>query len=107
MNAILQTRTLPTTHQRITRVRVQVVDGPDKGRRFLFDADPTGTNVVSGGQNNSNRIVLTDEHVSDVHFELVLHEQGVVLRDRRSLNGISMYGVRPEEPDSNRELIYL
>ena len=51
MNAVLQTRTLPTTHQRITRVRVQVVDGPDKGRQFLFDADPTGTNVacLAGG----------------------------------------------------------
>lgn len=93
----LNTRKLPTTYRRITHVKVRAVDGPDKGLSVDIAADPDGSRVIRGGRNKVNRIVLTDDSVSDIHFELQLREKGVLLKDLGSLNGILVYGLRVQE----------
>jgi DNA-binding NtrC family response regulator len=98
MTLNLHTQKHPDSYRRITNVQVRVVDGPDVGLCIAFDANAAGTQIIRGGRNNVNRIVLAaDKAVSDTHFELQLREKGVLLRDLNSLNGVHVYGLRVHE----------
>ena len=64
------------------------------GRLSLCVADDSGTRELSvqgpritGGAHPDNQIVVVDETMSAVHFELAVHERGVALRDLGSKNG--------------------
>ncbi|MCX4246018.1 sigma 54-interacting transcriptional regulator [Paraliomyxa miuraensis] len=70
------------THRRLGRVKLRVRSGPDRGREIEV---PRTT--ITGGRSEVNDLVLTDGSVSTTHFELVLRDGGVLLRDRDSTNG--------------------
>lgn len=65
-----------------TGVRLLVEEGPDAGHEFLFEGL-----VVSGGRGAGQDVRLSDSQVSEVHFELRVSEDGLVLRDLGSRNG--------------------
>ncbi len=65
-----------------TGVRLLVEEGPDAGNEFLFEGL-----VVSGGRGAGQDVRLSDSQVSEVHFELRVSEDGLVLRDLGSRNG--------------------
>jgi DNA-binding NtrC family response regulator len=75
----------------VTRVRVQVIDGPDRGLVY----DPTGTSVAVG-TSPDNEVVLTDPTISRYHLELRC-EEGVLVRDLGSRNGTYVNDVRIRE----------
>jgi DNA-binding NtrC family response regulator len=68
--------------------RLLVTAGPDRGRAF---AAKNGRAVV--GTHPSCDVVLSDGTVSRFHFELVLADGRVVLRDLGSSNGTALDGV--------------
>ncbi len=72
---------------------MRVVEGPDKGAEVVLDGDCAQR--LLAGRSPINNLVLNDEHVSTTHFELSLHAQdGVLLRDLGSMNGVLMNGAR-------------
>ena len=86
------------SHRRLAQVELHVLVGPDRGtrvRRNLQELERT--EVLRGGRNSVNDIVLTDEHISDVHFELELRPDTLVVRDLGSTNGVRIHGLRVKE----------
>jgi hypothetical protein len=79
------------TRPALARVRVQVIDGPDRGLVY----DPTGAGVAVG-TSPDNEIVLTDPTVSRYHLELRA-EDGVLVKDLGSRNGTFVNDVRIRE----------
>jgi DNA-binding NtrC family response regulator len=75
----------------LARVRVQVIDGPDRGLVY----DPTGAGIAVG-TSPDNEIVLTDPTVSRYHLELRA-EDGVLVKDLGSRNGTFVNDVRIRE----------
>jgi DNA-binding NtrC family response regulator len=75
----------------VTRVRVQVIDGPNRG----LVSDPTGINIAIG-TSPDNEIVLSDPTISRYHLELHC-EEGVLVRDLGSRNGTFVNDVRIRE----------
>jgi hypothetical protein len=73
-------------------MRVEIVEGPDKGtvRRFH------GVRLVVGRVKGCD-LLLADPSVSRRHVELVLGEKGVLLRDLGSGNGTKLNGERVTE----------
>lgn len=65
-----------------TGIRLLVEEGPDAGAEFSLEGL-----VVSGGRGAGQDVRLSDSLVSEVHFELRLSEEGLVLRDLGSRNG--------------------
>lgn len=80
------------THRRLGRVKLRVRTGPDRGREIEV---PRTT--ITGGRSEVNDLVLTDGSVSTTHFELLLRDGGVLLRDRGSTNGTWFGNVRVVE----------
>jgi len=76
-------------HRRLGRVKLRVRSGPDRGR----EVEVTRA-TITGGRSDVNDLVLSDGSVSTTHFELVLREGGVLLRDRGSTNGTWIDSVR-------------
>lgn len=62
--------------------RVEVVDGPDRGRAIEAKEDS-----VTIGTAASNDLVLTDRTVSRFHLELLAQSTGIGLKDLGSRNG--------------------
>src|SRR5258708_320219 len=71
------------------RWRVEVVDGPDRGKEIIRDS---GTVVV--GSHPNVDLILTDSSVSRYHAELKLLAEGVMVIDLESKNGTIVGGVR-------------
>ena len=71
-------------------VRVEVMDGPDRG--LVPESDET----VAIGTSPDNEIVLSDPTVSRYHLELHC-EEGVLVRDLGSRNGTFVNDVRIRE----------
>lgn len=69
-----------------------VVAGPDDGRQSRF----AGT-ALRVGTDADNDLVLSDETVSARHFEIVVTEDGFLLRDVGSTNGTTVGGFRARE----------
>lgn len=103
------TSTLPTVAQPTTmwqrpgQICLRVCGGPDEGTVFKVDAG--SVQQVQGGRSRYGEIVLNDEHVSGVHFELALDSrENLILTDRGSTNGVFVDNVRvlqaPLQPGS-------
>jgi len=90
------TRKLPSTWKRHVRATLRIEKGPDKGLETVLDLlDSTRSGPFRCGRSVVNDLRLTDEAVSDPHFELVIDPGGGVrLRDLNSTNGISIGNVR-------------
>lgn len=69
-------------HRRLGQVKLRVRSGPERGREI-----EVRRSTITGGRSDVNDLVLSDPSVSTTHFELVLREGGVLLRDRGSTNG--------------------
>src|SRR5690606_27266134 len=75
----------------LRRVRVRVLDGPDRGVELELER---GTAIVGKGVAADLRV--TDRKTSRAHVELVLLEAGVRVRDLGSTNGTFFRGARLE-----------
>ena len=75
----------------LRRVRVRVLDGPDRGGELELER---GTAIVGKGVAADLRV--TDRKTSRAHVELVLLEAGVRVRDLGSTNGTFFRGARLE-----------
>jgi DNA-binding NtrC family response regulator len=75
----------------VRRLRVQVIDGPDRDRVV----EHTGGNLAVG-TSPDNELVLTDPTVSRYHLELRT-EEGVLVKDLGSRNGTFIGDVRIHE----------
>jgi DNA-binding NtrC family response regulator len=80
---LLSPREHESLHKRPVGLSVEVVRGPDEGRRF----DLAHRDSVTGGRGATHDVVLTDDSVSTSHFEIRLTAEGVILRDLGSTNG--------------------
>lgn len=80
------------THRHLRRARVTVIEGPDKGAEAFVSKQKTfiGRTVV-------NDLCLTDARASATHAELVVTEEGYLLRDLDSTNGTFFGGTRIRE----------
>jgi DNA-binding NtrC family response regulator len=63
-------------------LQVEVVQGPDQGRRVCATAD-----TLSIGSADGNELVLADPLVSRFHLELARRPDGVLVTDLQSTNG--------------------
>src|SRR5690606_32042898 len=81
--------------RRLGRVNLRVCEGPDRGHEISVDLEEQLS--VKGGRSAVNDLVLSDDHISNSHFELVRTSRGVLLRDLGSLNGIHVSGHRIRE----------
>ena len=70
----------------------EVVDGPDKGKRF----EPRARSVVIG-TDPSAEVALTDPYVSRIHARIDVEPTGYVLRDLGSRNGTRVANVWARE----------
>ncbi len=86
-------RTVPTTPSGIPvrGVRAEVVEGPDAGAAAM----PAGE-VLSIGTAETNTLVVTDPTVSRFHLDLSRHDQGILVVDHGSTNGVLLHGARIE-----------
>jgi DNA-binding NtrC family response regulator len=66
----------------VRALRLEVLSGPDLGKRCDSDSD-----VVSVGTADGNHLTLTDPTVSRFHVELRRDERGILLADVGSTNG--------------------
>jgi two-component system, NtrC family, response regulator GlrR len=91
----VRTRVLPAAEGReewrLTRCRLKVRSGPDKGRSFEM------RDHVSVGTDESCDLVLTDPTVSRRQFEIVADDRGFLLRDTGSTNGTRVEGLLARE----------
>ncbi|NUP11929.1 MAG: sigma 54-interacting transcriptional regulator [Polyangiaceae bacterium] len=86
------TEVLPRTRVlRFRRVRVKVIEGPDRGVEHVSEAPEIGIGTARG-----NDLVLTDRAVSRHHCVLASGEHGWSLRDLGTTNGTRLGGFRVE-----------
>jgi len=72
--------------------KLTVIRGPDEGRELVVRKE-----VVTIGRSRSCDLTLSDKAVSSTHAELVTGEQGRVVRDLGSKNGVIFMGHRVGE----------
>ncbi len=66
----------------LRRCKLVVIKGAQRGTEFVIAAD-----VIRIGKAPENDLVLADETVSRVHFEIVRDAKGYLVRDLKSTNG--------------------
>jgi transcriptional regulator with GAF, ATPase, and Fis domain len=66
----------------LRRCKLVVIKGAQRGTEFVIAGD-----VIRVGKAPENDLVLADETVSRVHFEIVRDAKGYLVRDMRSTNG--------------------
>jgi DNA-binding NtrC family response regulator len=76
--------------QVVTTLRVEVVDGPDRGKHATSTAD------LAVGTAKDNDLVVGDFTVSRYHLEVSVRPGGVLVSDLGSTNGTYVGGVRIE-----------
>src|SRR4051812_31502257 len=76
--------------QVVSTLRVEVVDGPDKG------AHAVGGDTVSVGTARDNALAIGDFTVSRYHLEVAARPSGIVVSDLGSTNGTYIGAVRIE-----------
>jgi transcriptional regulator with GAF, ATPase, and Fis domain len=72
-----------TTKRRLRRARLVVVEGPDEGSVLVIERER-----VTVGRSHICDLVLTDPSVSGTHLEIEVSEEGFLLRDLESTNGV-------------------
>src|SRR5438045_1692782 len=77
---------------RFERIRVTVLEGPEKG--LVFESDKP---IVRAGASPDNDIVLTDPAVSRRHFELQREHGRYLVVDLGSRNGTYLENVQISE----------
>ncbi|HEV7556687.1 MAG TPA: sigma 54-interacting transcriptional regulator [Kofleriaceae bacterium] len=82
---LLQTR---PTEQVVSTVRVEVVDGPDRGKHAI------GNDLVSVGTARDNALVVSDFTVSRYHIEVAVRGNGIAVTDLGSTNGTYIGAVK-------------
>lgn len=73
---------------------LEIVGGPDRGRKYTIGA---GRGRIRIGRHEDNEIALTDPAASRHHAEIERCENGAVVRDLSSKNGILLDGFRVQE----------
>src|SRR5882672_10352461 len=88
----IQTQLSPRAgEQVVSTLRVEVVDGPDKGKHVVgIDG------AVSLGTARDNALVVGDFTVSRYHLEVSVHPGGILVSDLGSTNGTYIGAVRVE-----------
>lgn len=71
----------------LRRLSVEVIGGPDAGRRHTSEEDQ-----ITIGSGTANDLILTDETVSRCHVELTRASDRIRVRDLSSTNGTSFHG---------------
>lgn len=66
----------------LRKCKLVLVRGPQRGTEFVIASD-----VIRVGKAADNDLVLVDETVSRVHFEIVRDAKGYLVRDLKSTNG--------------------
>jgi hypothetical protein len=84
-----------STHRRLGQLVLVVVEGPDRGKQHLIEV--CRGRIVKAGRSATNELVIHDELVSGTHFELLVQDQGIWLRDLYSRNGVYIHGTRVRE----------
>ncbi|HEX4455599.1 MAG TPA: sigma 54-interacting transcriptional regulator [Kofleriaceae bacterium] len=79
-----------TGEQFISSIRVEVIDGPDRGKQA------TSTETLSVGTAKDNALVVADFTVSRYHLEVSVGPKGIVVTDLGSTNGTYVGAVRVE-----------
>jgi transcriptional regulator with GAF, ATPase, and Fis domain len=80
----------PTVNLR--RCKLVVLSGPERGAEHVISSD-----VIRVGKASENDLVVTDDTVSRVHFEIVRDAKGYLLRDLKSTNGTFLDGAEIRE----------
>src|SRR5436190_10081031 len=87
----LETQLQPRTGEQIvSTLRVEVVDGPDKGKHVV------GGDVVSVGTARDNALAVADFTVSRYHLDVSVRPGGILISDLGSTNGTYIGAVRIE-----------
>ena len=81
-----------SSHFPVRTLRVEVVEGPDAGKRVTSGADRLSIGTATG-----NDFVLTDATVSRFHVELRASGTGALVRDLGSTNGTLSGPIRLEQ----------
>ncbi len=87
--------------QDVSAVRLDVIDGPDAGKRAWLVAPS-----ASLGSAPTNDVVLGDATVSRFHCELLLDDRGLRIRDLSSTNGTFVDGVPVVEAYLRTESVF-
>ena len=74
---------------RVRRTKLLVISGPLQGREFVVNRD---TFTIGSGHHND--LSITDSTVSKRHCEIVVDQNGYLIRDLDSTNGTLVQGVR-------------
>ena len=77
---------------RFRRCVLSVIEGPDKGKEISL-----GQRTIRIGTAPENDLVLTDRAVSRYHCEIEARDDGFLLRDQASKNGVYLGAVRIRE----------
>jgi len=87
----LETQLSPRTGEHIvSTLRVEVVDGPDKGKQVI------GGELVSVGTARDNALAVSDFTVSRYHLDVSVRPGGILVTDLGSTNGTYIGAVRVE-----------
>ncbi len=76
----------------LLKCKLTITSGEMKGKEFTLTQP-----VIHVGTKKDNEIVLKDETMSRIHFEIHQTKSGYLLRDSESLNGTFINGVRVKE----------
>jgi len=76
----------------LRRCKLVVIKGAQRGTEFVITGD-----VFRVGKAPENDLVLSDETVSRVHFEIARDAKGYLVRDLRSTNGTFLDGAEVKE----------
>src|SRR3954454_2713489 len=76
----------------LRRCKLVVIKGAQRGTEFVITGD-----VIRIGKAPENDLVLADETVSRVHFEIVRDAKGYLVRDLKSTNGTFLDGAEIKE----------
>src|SRR5262249_12558184 len=95
---VIKTKTRVASGDDVTRTvhlskcKLVVIKGTERGREYEISSD-----VIRAGKDDANDIVLKEETVSRVHFEIIRDAKGYLLRDLRSTNGTFLDGAEVRE----------
>jgi len=76
----------------LRRCKLVVIKGNQRGTEFVISGD-----TFRVGKAHENDLVLADETVSRVHFEIMRDAKGYLVRDMRSTNGTFLDGAEVKE----------
>jgi serine/threonine-protein kinase len=73
-------------------LEITVIEGPDRGRRFVFRAPAR----VAVGRSSQCEVPLNDPKISRKHCLIEVEPKGCVVRDNKSANGTRVNGIQIE-----------